>query len=481
MNSEKFMFQNSLEANYLSIQLEPEDCLDEIAVKVIQKDCPDFLIPFRMVSVNEETSLKYKLINTVALEYAEMTLPKALFVQLYLNLLEPFVKGKDWFLDHHNFCVDARYVYVDKHTYDVFYIYVPVMSFRSTDEEILEFFRNAFMKIMISDDKDFQVRLFRFFGGGHITLAGLYQLMLGEKGTAASHSQLLQSQREPAMQATGQPVSQQFVSSQPIKPVENTRKEEFDNKGEKKQQAALKEAEVFMPYGGDNGEDEVVQALFGGKKPKKEKPSAESKKEGKDSVGKRQDEKKHGGFGGLFGGKKKSNAPVQPQGAGSAVEAGGQAAFSGGQQSVPVMNDVSAPVDYAAMYGGNSSGADETEVFSDDGAAVGMPWMELIDFSQPGALQRIDLNFAKPYIIIGRASSDEKRPDVVFPGEFKRIGRQHARIERRGNDLFVIDLGSANHTMLNGQVLVPNQPYQLQDGMELAFTVSKPVRYRVHI
>ena len=134
-----------------------------------------------------------------------------------------------------------------------------------------------------------------------------------------------------------------------------------------------------------------------------------------------------------------------------------------------------------ALYGGNGFGAEETEVFSDEAAAAGTPWLELIDFSQPGALQRIDLNFTKPYIIIGRMSSDEKRPDVAFPGEFKRIGRQHARIERRGEDFFVIDLGSANHTMVNGQVMVPNQPYRLQDGMELAFTVSKPVRYRVHI
>ena len=186
MNSGNFMLQNSLEANYLNIRLDPGDRLDEIAVKVIQKDCPDFLIPFRMVSVNEETGLKYKLINTVALEYAEMTLPKALFVQLYLNLLEPFVKGKDWFLDYHNFCVDPRYVYVDKHTYQAFYIYVPVCSFRSEDQQILDFFKNVFMSVMISDDKDFQVRLFRFFGGGSITLTGLYQLMLEEKGINAS-------------------------------------------------------------------------------------------------------------------------------------------------------------------------------------------------------------------------------------------------------------------------------------------------------
>ncbi|MCM1543495.1 MAG: DUF6382 domain-containing protein, partial [Blautia sp.] len=322
MNSERFLLQNSLEANYLSIRLEPEDKPDEIAMKVIQKDCPDFLIPFRMISVNEEISLKYKLINTVVLEYAEMTLPKALFVQLYLNLLEPFIKGKDWFLDYHNLCVDTRYVYVDKHTYDVFYIYVPVMSFRSTDEEILEFFRNVFLNIMISDDKDFQVRLFRFFGGGHITLTGLYQLMLGEKGAAASRSQISQPQRKPPMQAISQP-----VTPQPMTPVEDPRKDGGD---------------------GNNGEDEVVQALFGGKKPKKEKSLIERKKPEKDSAGKKQDAKKRGGFGGLFGSKKKTDDPIPSRDAAYVAEAGGQAAFPDGQQSAAVMNPAMASVDYAA-------------------------------------------------------------------------------------------------------------------------------------
>lgn len=532
MNSERFLLQNSLEANFLNIRLEAGDRLDEIAVKVMQKDCPEFLIPFRMVSVNEEAGLKYKLINTVALEYAEMTLPKALFVQLYLNLLEPFVKGKDWFLDYHNLCVDARYVYVDKHTYHVFYIYVPVQSFRSTDQEILDFFKNVFMNIMISDDKDFQVRLFRFFGGGQITLSGLYQLMLEEKGIAAPRPSAYQQgggqppYRHPGYQpqggggqpsnqqygyqpqgGSGQPSNQQFGyqsqggSVQPsnqqsgyqqslgqsVKPEPDKKKDGADGRKKEKKQASVKSAapssQMSMGYGEDSGEDEVVQALFGNpKKGKKEKSSAESKKAEKDSNKKKQDEKGHGGFGGLFGGKKKQQANdlAQSQGINYASEANGQAAFIGGQQ-MPSASYASGSADYAALYGGNGYGAEETEISSDESAAAGTPWLELMDCSQPGAPQRIDLNFAKPYIIIGRMSSDEKRPDVAFPGEFKRIGRQHARIERRGEDLFVIDLGSANHTMVDGQVMVPNQPCQLRDGMELAFTVSKPVRYRVHI
>ena len=272
-----------------------------------------------------------------------------------------------------------------------------------------------------------------------------------------------------------------------VKPEEDKKKDGTDGRKKEKKQAPVKEAvsspQVNMGYGENNGEDEVVQALFGNhKKSKKEKPSVESKKAEKDSGKKKQDEKGHGAFGGLFGAKKKqqANDSVQNQGMNYASESKGNAAFAGGQQ-ISSPNYASGAADYAALYGGNGFGAEETEVFSDDAAAAGTPWLELIDFSQPGALQRIDLNFTKPYIIIGRMSSDEKRPDVAFPGEFKRIGRQHARIERRGEDFFVIDLGSANHTMVNGQVMVPNQPYQLQDGMELAFTVSKPVRYRVHI
>lgn len=45
----------------------------------------------------------------------------------------------------------------------------------------------------------------------------------------------------------------------------------------------------------------------------------------------------------------------------------------------------------------------------------------------------------------------------------------------------MIDLGSANHTLLDGQVLIPNQPYALKDGGELTFTDSRPVRYRIHL
>ena len=123
--------------------------------------------------------------------------------------------------------------------------------------------------------------------------------------------------------------------------------------------------------------------------------------------------------------------------------------------------------------------SDETEISGGSSSYVSV-YLELIESPIAGVMRRINLDFQGDYVIIGRNSSDQVKPDIAFPSEFKRMGRQHARIERRGGKYYIIDLGSANHTFLNGRVLAPNQPYQLEDGMELGFT-DKTVSYRVRL
>ncbi|MBQ8280982.1 MAG: hypothetical protein IJZ25_01100, partial [Lachnospiraceae bacterium] len=62
MNSEKFSVQSTLEATYLNVRLEEPVELDEIVMKVLKEDCPDFLIPYRLTTVNDIITLKYKLL-----------------------------------------------------------------------------------------------------------------------------------------------------------------------------------------------------------------------------------------------------------------------------------------------------------------------------------------------------------------------------------------------------------------------------------
>ena len=69
MKTDNFTVQSSLEANYLCIQLDDPFKLDEIAIKTINNDCPDFLIPFHVLEINGNISFKYKLINTIVLRY----------------------------------------------------------------------------------------------------------------------------------------------------------------------------------------------------------------------------------------------------------------------------------------------------------------------------------------------------------------------------------------------------------------------------
>lgn len=474
MTNSNFSLQNTLEANYLNIQLNEPVRLDEIAINVIAEDCPEFIIPFRVVNINNNVSLKYKLINTIALEYASLTMDKKTFVKMYLNLLTPFVKGNDWFLDYHNFCVDPRYVYLDKEYEQVFYIYVPEYSYVNEESDILEFFRKTFHRVDISDDKVFQVKLFQYFARDLVTLSELYQMFLEESKSVSASSTLVNVSTNDVPAAT--PVTSESVPTVSQNPVQETTKAEeqsvaeepttkgigfglFGNKKEKTASKGFVEDETPASASlGDDSSDEVMEALFGsGKKKIKEKTTSAS-----------ESEKKKSGIS-LFGKKKEEVSQEQAATVNTtSTTSSGSAAYS-----LSGMSAFSVPT-------GVQAGSDKTEVFVDD-IVVSGAFLELIDSPIPGAMARIDLNFTKDFVVVGRTSSDPVQPDIAFSRDFTRIGRQHARIEKRDGAYYVIDLGSQNHTLLNGQQLVPNTPYPLNDGGELTFTESKPVRYRIHL
>lgn len=432
MNSEKFVIENSLEANYLCVELTEPCQLDLIAMRVLREDWPEFLVSYQIKRVNNQIFFRYRLMNTVALEYNNMTLPKTAFLKMFRSLLFPFINGKDWFLDYHNLCVDPRYIYLSRNGDKAYFIYVPEKSFRNTDEEILVFFKKVFSDTAITDDKDFQLRLYKYFTGSSITLLGLYELMLEEGKVPAVNSVRY-----------GQNASEQIHSQVSLKEKVQERKyHEKDSVAVNKLEAVISSDSSDSP-----ADDKIMDILFGDNKKKKEKPKKEKKSK-----------EKIGSIGGIFRKKKENRVVVSEELAGTAVV--NQKVFDASFSEVP-----------------NKAGAEETEI---SGMYEG-PYLELIYSEIYGAPQKIDLNFKVPFLIIGRISDDETKPDITFPTEFKRIGRRHARIDRRVDGYYIIDLGSVNHTFLDGQRLIPNQPCLLCNGMELQFTESKPVRYRVYI
>lgn len=502
MNSEKFELQASLEANYLNIRLDEPARFDEIAIKVIMQDCPEFLIPFRITGINDTVMLKYKLVNATALEYAVITLYKSEFIKMYLNLLMPFVKGRDWFLDYHNLCIDTRYVYLDKRFNNAYFIYVPEASFRNSDKEILEFFNRVLTRTEIKDDDGLQVKLFRYFAGASVTLDGLYRMLKEEEGkggglqqNAAAVQGGMPQPQYPYVQYS-QAQHPQAQQSDPAQAPDVQHNQEAPNQksgvfggfgnvfsGKKNEQAPASEAKA--PWE-DSDNASAIEALFdSGRK--------SSRKKAGSRAGSDKQEEKHG----IFGFKKDKEAKKNSEGM-PAMNMGTPM-----RKNVPLQSDAQmqqnvqmnpnmpvrqnipyqqAPAQMANVRRNMAAADDETEIaFDQAGGFKTAGFLELAESEEPGAPQRIELGFQTPFITIGRISSDEVKPDVAFPANFKRIGRRHARIEKKDGNYYVIDLGSANHTMLNRQIMAPNQPYLLKDGMELSFTVNHPVRYIVHL
>ncbi len=74
-----------------------------------------------------------------------------------------------------------------------------------------------------------------------------------------------------------------------------------------------------------------------------------------------------------------------------------------------------------------------------------------------GAVQ--ERSFTQERITIGRFRTQ----DIVLEDDARYVSRQHAHIELRGSDFYVVDT-SSNGTQLNGRKLNTEEPHRLADG-----------------
>ncbi len=90
-----------------------------------------------------------------------------------------------------------------------------------------------------------------------------------------------------------------------------------------------------------------------------------------------------------------------------------------------------------------------------------------------GAKQMIRIEPRTDEMIVGRKSPDSVMlPDIdlsSYQADVMGVSRLHAGIRRQADTLVLTDLGSLNHTHINGQRLHPHEVRVLHDGDELRF------------
>lgn len=83
-----------------------------------------------------------------------------------------------------------------------------------------------------------------------------------------------------------------------------------------------------------------------------------------------------------------------------------------------------------------------------------------------------EISLGENITTIGRASDNT----VSFPAD-SNVSRYHAEIERRGDDFYIIDLGSSNGTKIKGETLASEK--LLEDGDEIVFGGTSKIEFSI--
>lgn len=489
--------EQSIGGNCIRVECLKEEKIDYTALKVIQNDPPEFLLKLRQRTVDNRPEFIYDMGRVISIKYLDFNMTKAEFLRLWINLLNPFMSGADWFLDYHYICVDTEYIFADRSSGNVSYIYIPAEGFRNTDEEIISFLREFVYSAQVKDGSDFLVKLYQAFGRGNAVIKELYEMALEELEKPVSRQE-----------SVPQPISQQVINEQPrqavrqaepifekpVAPVvpekakiqnpleivlghknEKPVKEENAKQGgvlgifgKKKDKEAMPEEPVQVETShNQDGYEDAINALFDNSSTKKNKKENKSKEKDKK-------EKKGGLF--SFGNKKEKEEKSQE----SSIDKFNITP----KPTTQVVNNVEYPVQKEVVpvssynYNNMNTSTDVTEIEGLEDIKEG-DCLILEDRGRMGVPERISLDFTGKQIFIGRRSNDANQPDVVFGAEHKRMGRRHACITKEEGSYYLVDLGSANATMLNGERLIPNKAYKLNNNDIVGFIATDPIKYRV--
>ena len=293
--------------SYTKLEVAEKSDLDLIAVKVLRKDCPDFLFPLKMMEIDGETEIRYELTDGVRFCYMPTQMKKREFIELLTNLIQPFKACSDWFLDYHNFVLDENYILVGKNEQSVKYIYVPTKSQTNSDQEIISFFAGLILKMDIKDDQSYTVDLLRVIKSSNANLMTLLE-----------HLQKDHVEKKAAPLAPPKPAEDHmkkivsFVQDIPEKMAEKKEKQE-PVKAEKKtpvREQGTRPGISSGAYGKSDEENRLINNLFGDDEPDKKKDRKKKEKQPKEKAPK---EKGAGLFGFLKGKKKEEEEPEEPE------------------------------------------------------------------------------------------------------------------------------------------------------------------------
>ncbi len=432
--------------------------LDDIALKVIKADLPEFLLPIKSMDIDGDTEIRYEIVDGLRLEYLPNSMTRKEFVALLAGMLMPFKICNDWFLDYHNILLDKRYILVGKKHTTVKYVYIPSAKYAQSESAIMDFFRSFILHMDLTDDKAYTTDLLRCATSTGANLITIYDYISRDiDKTTQKEVNKKQEYKETPVQPI--PVTPVSVKTETPK-VEVSKMEVPKPDMPNGVSAGLRPGDAF---GKNNMLDDLSGNLFSDDD---DEPKKEKKKKVKEPVDKEKTSK--GMFGGFFGGKAK--------GKDDAVAAVSFDVVQPRQTEDLHRNSAGYAMDMT------NTGDDATDILGDDVVAVDSNRLvlQLEDAAGYNCPKVIEIDLNKGFATVGRYDkAGNPQGDFNFDASLTFISRRHLRIEKSGDQKRIIDLESGNGTMLNGQPLVANMAYPINPGDKIAISKKHRITYRV--
>ena len=408
----------------------PEDDLDKKALYTIQTDKPEFILPFCYRSVDGKVEFVYQIGLHSRLQYFAGSRSSKEYADLWSGILNPLFSCDDWFMKPYSFVLSSEYLYFDKKSKTVRYVYIPSISDCSNQGDLKEMAVEV-SKMIAVDDINLENKILRTIVKNFNPQDFLQMLNRcstvshvkpNEKAEDAARLKLRIPDAEKELPAEADAVASPYKESAGDIIIDIPEK----RSGTKRRRES------------ENGGDVYINS--------ETKPP-----------------RKTGSFGSLLGLKKESLSGEKSETASSysdpsASSASGQTA--GNEQGIllpAAAPDRSSPEGFSDETQSIFTGASGVRLH-----CVGRATLPVnIDV-------RIDEN---AFFSIGRYDSAVGRQQSSF--EFNRntkaVSRRHAVIERDTEGYSIIDLASNAGTFVNGNKLPPNTRCKLEQGCRISF------------
>ena len=404
-----------LTGSYLVVKI-PENELDQNALHTIQKECPDFILPFHYKCTNGYMEITYKIGSKSKLQYFSGDFTPKEYSNLWQSLLTPLFECTDWFMDPCSFVLCTDYLYYDKNMKTVSYVYIPSICGCSEVDAFNEMAVKVSKMMKVSD-------------------AVLENKVLRSIIENFNPIDFLKMVKDHVSECVELPETPDAAGSHD---------EQHDQKEHAESDEIYSGSEKDRPLRPMSDPLEDIQIDL--------KPHIENEQNNKD--------REPGGYK-IFSSRSKRKKSIQPE---KVIQIHDTALEKGIPRIEVKQGSKSNPV---------QSVKKQAEIIDITQSTIIMPDGPGLRYVGRAHMpQAIQIVIAEGEIFtIGRFDSTigKKQSSFEFDKKTKAVSRRHAVIERDGEGYKIIDLSSSAGTYVNDKKLPPNTPYGLETGCRVSF------------